>query len=75
MKALAKASVLALATATFTMSAPSSAQSLRCPSGYYKSGSFCKAFGPNSKPAVACPGSSCRCPSGWYKSGDFCLSF
>jgi hypothetical protein len=43
-----------------------------CPSGYYRSGSFCAPVSRDSRPAVARPPGA-SCPSGWYTSGSGCV--
>jgi hypothetical protein len=43
-----------------------------CPSGYYRSGSFCAPLNKDSWPAVPRP-TGASCPSGWYASGSGCV--
>jgi hypothetical protein len=49
----------------------------KCPTGFHKSGSYCKPFSSQQKSGqttVSNPGRG-SCPSGYYSSGNFCKSF
>jgi len=43
-----------------------------CPTGYYKSGSYCKPISKKTKPAVEKKGD--KCPTGTYKNNEYCKS-
>jgi hypothetical protein len=49
----------------------------RCPTGYCRSGDYCKAFSSSDDAESRVIGNPAggKCPVGWYRSGDYCKAY